>query len=139
MSGRSAQTIRRYSVELGQDLVLVDVRKSTFQHLTVNWNFNLLEMAFKTLHFVQGLSRTPLSFIPRYLTTRFFETDFAKRKNLENQQSENLEIQKPRFTNRSPMGPKAVQPEDPKAIHRERPIPIDRNSRERHCIPNRSE
>ena len=29
-----------------------------------------------------------------------------------------------------PMGPKAVQPEDPKAIHRERPIPIDRNSRE---------
>ena len=35
--------------------------------------------------------------------------------------------------------PMAVQPEDPKAIHRERPIPIDRNSRERHCIPNRSE
>ena len=31
------------------------------------------EMASKTLHFVQGLSRTPLLFIPRYLTNLFFE------------------------------------------------------------------
>ena len=30
-------------------------------------------MALKTLHFVQGLSRTPLLFIPRYLTNMFFK------------------------------------------------------------------
>jgi len=36
----------------------------------IHWNFNVheLEMALKTIHFVQGLSRTPLLFIPRYLT-----------------------------------------------------------------------
>ena len=37
----------------------------------VNWHFNVLEMTLTTLHFVQGLSRTPLLFVPRYLTTRF--------------------------------------------------------------------
>ena len=42
-----------------------------FQHLTVNWNLNVLEMAFKTFHIVQGLSSTPLLFIPRYLTNIF--------------------------------------------------------------------
>ena len=30
-------------------------------------------MAPETLHFVAGLSRTPLLFIPRYLTNIFFE------------------------------------------------------------------
>jgi hypothetical protein len=30
-------------------------------------------MALKTFHIVQGLSRTPLLFIPRYLTNIFFE------------------------------------------------------------------
>ena len=64
MSGGSARSIRNFSLELWQDLVLLDVRKSTFQHLTVNWNLNVLEMALKTLRFVQGLSRTPLLFIP---------------------------------------------------------------------------
>ena len=60
MSGGSARSIRNFSLELLQDLVLLDDRKSTFQHLMVNWNLNVLEMARKTLHFVQGLSRTPL-------------------------------------------------------------------------------
>ena len=102
MSGGSARTIRRYSVELWQDLVLHGIRKSTFQHSTVNWNFNVLEMARKTLHFVQGLSRTPLLFIPRYLTNTFSKNVLPET-NLENQQSENLKIQKTRFTNRSPV------------------------------------
>ena len=59
-------------------------------------------MALKTLHFVQGLSRTPLLFIPRYLTNIFFENMFQET-NLENRKSENLKFQKPRFTNRSPV------------------------------------
>ena len=80
MSGGSARTIRRYSVELWQDLVLHGIRKSTFQHLTVNWNFNVLEMASKTLHIVQGLSRTPLLFIPQYLTNMFFKNMLQKEK-----------------------------------------------------------
>jgi len=60
VSGGSARSIRHFSLELVQDLVLHGIRKSTFQHLIVNWNFNVLEIAFKTLNFVQGLSRTPL-------------------------------------------------------------------------------
>ena len=104
MSRRSARSIRNFSLELAQDLVLLDVRKSTFQHFTVNWNFNVLEMVFKTLHIVQGLSRTPLLFIPRYLTNIFSKNIHNERKKTKvtNQQYENLEIQKPRFTNRSP-------------------------------------
>ena len=84
MSGRSARTIRNFSLELWQDLVLLDIRKSTFQHLTVNWNFNALEIALKTLRFVQVLSRTPFSFIPRYLTNIFFKNMLQKEHNLEN-------------------------------------------------------
>ena len=70
MSGRSARSIRRHSLELWQDLVLHGIRKSTFRKY---WNFNVIEMALKTLNFVQGLSRTPLLFIPRYYTNIIFE------------------------------------------------------------------
>ena len=59
-------------------------------------------MTFKTFHIVQGLSRTPLLFIPRYLTSRFFKIILQKNKNLENHKSENMKIPKPRFTNMSP-------------------------------------
>ena len=60
-------------------------------------------MALKTIHFVPGLSGTPLLFIPRYLTNIFFKNILQKKRNLENRTSGNLEIQKPRFTNRSPV------------------------------------
>ena len=50
MSGRTAQTIR-FFLEASPDLVLLDIRTSTFQHLTVDWDFNVLEMAIQTLHF----------------------------------------------------------------------------------------
>ena len=61
MSRRSARSIliRNLSLELLQDLVSHGIRKSTFQHLTVNWNLNVLEMALKTFRFVQGLPITP--------------------------------------------------------------------------------
>ena len=39
--------------------------------LHIEGHFNVLEMALKTFHIVQGPSRTPLLFFPRYLTTRF--------------------------------------------------------------------
>ena len=55
----------------------------------------------QNLHFVHGLSRAPLLFIPRYLTNIFPENIFNK-KNLENRNSENLKFQKPRFTNKCP-------------------------------------
>ena len=35
-------------------------------------------MALETLHFVQGLSRIPLLFVPRYLTTRFSKNTVQK-------------------------------------------------------------
>ena len=69
-----------------------ELRKSTVQHLTVNWKFNVLEMALKTFHIFQGLSRTPLLFIPRYLTSIIFGNIFQKR-NLENRKSENPKTQ----------------------------------------------
>ena len=102
MSGRSARSIRNFSLELWQDLVLHGIGKSTFQHFPVNWNFNVLEMALKTLHFVQGLSRTPLLFIPRYLTNIFSKQIFPKKKNRDNRKSGNLKFQKPRFINKCP-------------------------------------
>ena len=79
--------MRNFSLELWQDLVLHGIRKSSFQHLTVNWNFNVLEMALKTLDFVKGLSRTPVLFIPRYLANIIFENMFQQT-NLENRKSE---------------------------------------------------
>ena len=48
MSRGSAWSIRRYAVELWHDLVLHGIRKTILKHLTVNWNFNVLEMALKT-------------------------------------------------------------------------------------------
>ena len=71
VSGGSARSIRNFSLELWQDLVLHGIRNFTFQHLTANWNFNVLGMAFKTFHIIHGLSRTPVLFSPRYPTTRF--------------------------------------------------------------------
>ncbi len=37
MSRRSARTIRNFSLELPPNLVLQNLKKSTFQHLTANW------------------------------------------------------------------------------------------------------
>ena len=59
-------------------------------------------MALKTLHFVQGLSRTPLLSIPRYLTNIILE-NISPQKYIENRKSENLKFQKPRFTNKCPV------------------------------------
>ena len=56
MSGRSARTIRNFSLELWQDLVLPNVGQVDFRKY---WNFNVLEMALKTFRFVQGLHITP--------------------------------------------------------------------------------
>ena len=77
-------------------------------------------MALKTLHFVPGLSRTPLLFIPRYLTNIFFEHNLQKE---EISRIENLKIQKHRFTNRS----RALDIRERPLNIRERPL----DSRER--------
>ena len=68
-------------------------------------------MALKTLHFVQGLSRTPLLFIPRYLTNIFFE-NISQQKNLETRKSENLKFQKTQVTNKCPVGRRIAGLED---------------------------
>ena len=62
MSGRSALTMRNFSLELWQDLVLHGIRKSTFQDFLKYWNSNVLEMALETFRLVQGLHITPLLF-----------------------------------------------------------------------------
>jgi len=79
VSGRSARTIRNFSFELWQDLVSLDVRNATFQHLSVNWNLNVLEMTLTTLRFVQGLSSTPLLLFLD-VSPPDFQHDLAKRK-----------------------------------------------------------
>ena len=58
-------------------------------------------MALKTLRFVQGLSRTPLLF-SSISHNHISQTYFPKTINLENRKSENMKIQKPRFTNKCP-------------------------------------
>ena len=70
-------------------LVLHVIGKSTFQHLTVNWNFNVLEMALKTFHIVQGhpghLSYLFLDISPTYVLKKQFE-----KKSIENRKSGSL-------------------------------------------------
>ena len=63
MSGRSARTIRNFSLELSPDLVLPNVGQVDFHDFRKYWNFNVLEMALKTLRLVQGLPRTHLFFV----------------------------------------------------------------------------
>ena len=75
----TARTVRTHKHNFSRDLVLHGIRKSTFRKY---WNFNVLEMAFKTLHFVPGLSRTPLLFIPRFLTNIFFRNYFPTKTKL---------------------------------------------------------
>ena len=73
MSGGAHGAYEDIPSNFGRIWVLHGIVKSTFQHFTADWNFNVPEMALKTLHFVQGLSRTPLLFIPRYLTNIIFK------------------------------------------------------------------
>jgi hypothetical protein len=70
----TARTIGNLSLKLSQDLVLPNVGQVDFHDFRKYRNVNVLELALKTLRFVQGLSRTPLLFIPRYLTTRISKT-----------------------------------------------------------------
>ena len=65
MSGRSARTIRNFSLELSQDLVLLDVRKSIFQHLTVTWKVTSSQSGLKT--FLMDPVLENKSFCFRYL------------------------------------------------------------------------
>ena len=58
-------------------------------------------MVLKTLHFVQGLSLTPLLF-SSMSHHQISQTYFATTNNLEDWKSENLKIPKPRFTNKCP-------------------------------------
>ena len=59
-------------------------------------------MALKTLPIVQGLSRTPLLFVLDISPPDFSKICCANR-NPENRKSDNLKIQKPRFTHKCPV------------------------------------
>ena len=91
MSRVMARTIRRDSVELQRDFVLHGIGRSTFREY---WNFNVLEMTIKTIHFVPGLSMTPLLFILRYHTNIFPRTYFQEKHKIENWKSGNLKFRK---------------------------------------------
>ena len=70
MSGRTARSIRNFSLELSQDLVLPNVGQVDFHDFRKYWKFNELEMAVKTFRFVQGRPITPLFFFLRYFKTK---------------------------------------------------------------------
>ena len=91
MSGRSARTIRNFSLELSQDLVLPNVGQVDFHDFRKYWNFNVLEMALKTFRFVQGLHITPLFFFLRYFKTSFFPNVLSNIGNLEIWKSQSLD------------------------------------------------
>ena len=90
MSGRSARSIRNFSLELWQDLVLPNVGQVDFYAFRTHWNLNVLEMALKTFRFVQGLPITPLFFVLRYFKTTFSKL-FVLIENLEIWESQSLE------------------------------------------------
>ena len=76
MSGRSARTIRNFSLELSPNLVLPNVGQVDFDDFRKHWNFNVLEMALKTFRFVQGLPITHFFFFLRYFKTGIFKFVF---------------------------------------------------------------
>ena len=80
MSGRSARSIRNFSLELWQDLVLPNVGQVDFHDFRKYLNFNVLEMALKTFRFVQGLHITPLFLFLRSFKTRLFKLILFKSK-----------------------------------------------------------
>ena len=92
MSMVTARTVRRHRHKFSRDLVLHGIGKSTFRKY---WNFKVLEMALKTFHFVQGLSRTPLLFVPRNLATRFPKNSLQQTNKFGNHISENLKFKNP--------------------------------------------
>ena len=56
VAGKLSGVVGWVGVGVGSpDFVSLDIRKSIVQHLTVNCNFNVLEMTFETIHFVKGL------------------------------------------------------------------------------------
>ena len=65
-------------------------------HQKVNFSkileFQCTRNFIKTFHFVPGVSRTPLLFIPRYLTNIIFRKYFQEKKKNGNRKSENLKI-----------------------------------------------
>ena len=89
MSRVKGRTVRRHRHNFSRDLVLHGIRKSSFRKY---WNFNVLEMALKTFHFVSGLSRTPLLSIPRSLTNIFYRRYCLGKIKTENQKSGNLKL-----------------------------------------------
>ena len=97
VSGRSARTIRNFSLELSQDLVLPNVGQVDFHDFRKHWNFNVLEMVLKTLRFVQGLPTTPSFLFLRYFRARFPQV-IARASEIS--KYENLKIGKPRFANK---------------------------------------
>ena len=55
----TARTVRRHKHKFSRDLVLHGIRKSTFRKY---WNFNVLEMALKTLIACQATASTLIAF-----------------------------------------------------------------------------
>ena len=94
MSGRSARSIRNFSLELSQDLVLRDIRKSTFQHLTVNWNLNVLYLKWPSKPYILSrVSPEHLYFVSSISHHQISQKYVAKTNNLEHNKSENPKTQ----------------------------------------------
>ena len=88
--------------------ILLDIRKSSFQHFTADWNFKVIEMTIETIHFVQGLGRTPFLFSSIFQDHMFCKSKFMT--------SESVRFPKcvfsklfSRFTNKCP---------DSRSVHR---------------------
>ena len=89
VSGRSARTIRNFSLELSPDLVLPNVGQVDFHDFRKYWNFNVLEMVLKTFRFVQSL---PINtFI---LFSSIFQNKFSQTYVCWHRKSGNMEISK---------------------------------------------
>jgi len=89
----SGNTLRNFIDPGSPMFCLTNSSNLYFLWFTVNWHFNVLEMAIQTFHICQGLPRTPLLFIPRYLTNICFNLILQKNENLVNGTPGNPKIQ----------------------------------------------
>ena len=89
MSGRSAQTIRNFSLELPQELVLQNVGQVDFRDFRKYWDFNVLEMSFKTIRICPGSPQNTF-----YYFSSMFQNQIVSNYVPQNQKSRNLKIKK---------------------------------------------
>ena len=90
MSGRSARSIRNFSLELSQGLVLHGIRKSYFSTFDGKLESQCIRNGSQNPPFCPWSLQDTFIIYSSISHQHVFQTDFAKKQNLENRQSGNM-------------------------------------------------